>query len=103
MTELQFKEYKNTLVGKPVREKVKISNVSDDGKVTLSGKWSPFLINFSDFGVVVLGVPHDTAITLNGGDEFYLEATIDRIVGDYNYFINRENVLVLRYKLIEIP
>jgi len=103
MTELQFKEYKNTLVGKPVREKVKISNVQDDGKVTLSGKWSPFIINIADFGVVVLGVPHDIAIQLNGGDEVYLEATIDRIVGDHNYFINRENVLVLKYKLIEFP
>ena len=95
MTELQFKEYKNTLVGKPVREKVKVASVQDDGKVTLSGKWSPFIINIADFGVVVLGVPHDIAIQLNGGDEVYLEAKIDRIVGDYNYFINRENVLVL--------
>lgn len=103
MTELQFKDYKNSIVGKPVREYVKIGNVSDDGRVSLSGAWTPFLFNYADFGVVVVGVPYDVAIELNDGDVVYLEATIDRIVGDNNYYYNRENVLVLVYKNIEQP
>ena len=98
MTELQFKEYKNTVFGKPIREYVKIGNVSDRGVVSLSGPWSPWLFNVSDFCVAVTGMPKETALQLEGGDRVYLEATINGIVGDYNYYYNCENTLLLTFK-----
>lgn len=98
MTVLQFNEYMLSIAGKSVRQIVTIGNVDDYGRVSLSGPWSPAFINISDFGVVVVGVPHEVAITLDGGDTIYLEATIDRIVGDYNFYTNRENMLVLDYQ-----
>ena len=101
MTALQFKEFKNSIVGKPVRENVTVGNVQDDGKVTISGPWSPILFKISEFCVVVAGVPKDLAISLDGGDEIFLDAKIDRIVDDYNYYNNCENTLVLVYQSIE--
>ena len=98
MTALQFKEYKQEIAGKPVRETVKVGNVQDDGKVSLSGPWSPFIFNVSDFCVVVTGVPKDFALGLSGGDKFYLEAIINGVVGDNNYYFNCENTLVLNYR-----
>ena len=83
------------------RERVKVGNVEDDGRVSLAGPWSPLFGNFAEFAVYVVGVPHETAIGLSGGEEYYLEATIDRIVGNYNYFINIENVLLLNYRKID--
>jgi uncharacterized protein YraI len=98
MTELQFKEYKQRIAGKPVRENVEVGNVSDRGKVLIHGAWSPWILNWSEFCVVVTGIPNDFALGLNGGDEFYLEAVINGIVGDNNYYINCENTLVLNYR-----
>ena len=98
MTALQFKEYKQEIAGKPVRQTVEVGNVQDDGKLTLHGDWSPFIFNVSDFCVVVTGVPKDLAIQLDGGDTLYLKAQINGIVGDYNYYFNCENTLVLNYR-----
>jgi hypothetical protein len=97
MTELQFKAYKQKIAGKPVRETVKVGNVSDRGVVSLSGDWSPYIINWSDFCVVLTGMPKDKLMALYGGEEFAVEATIDGIVGNNNYYINCENTLVLKY------
>lgn len=97
MTGLQFNAYKQKIAGKPVRETVTVRNVSDHGVVSLRGDWSPELINWSDFCVVLTGMPKDKALGLYGGEEFAVEATIDGIVGNYNYYINCENTLVLRY------
>jgi len=98
MTALQFKEYKQSIIGKPVREFVDVGNVQEDGKVTLSGPWSPYIINFMDFCVVVTGMPKEKALALDGGVSFYLEAIVNGIVGDYNYYFNCENSLILSYK-----
>jgi hypothetical protein len=100
MTELQFQEYKAEIAGKPVREIVEVGNVDDDGRVIVHGPWSPILFNITDFCVVVTGTPKEIALTLNGGDFIDLEATINGIVGNYNYFFNCENTLVLYYKAI---
>lgn len=100
MTELQFKEYKKTIIGKPVRETVEIANVSDDGKIGLSGEWSPFLFNVWDFCVVVTGAPKDVALSLNGGERVYLEAIINGIVSDYSYYNNCDTALILTYEKI---
>ena len=97
MTTLQFSQYKREIIGKPVRETVKIGQVDDNGKVILSGAWSPFLINIWEFCVVVNNVPKDIAINLNGGDTVPLEATINGLVGDYNYYYNCKNALLLNY------
>jgi hypothetical protein len=101
MTALQFDEYKKQIAGKPVRQIVKVGNVDEKGRVIVSGPWSPFIFNFSEFCVIVTGVPNDVALTLDGGDSVYLEATINGIVGDYNYFFNCENTLLLAYKNIK--
>ena len=101
MTVLQFEEYKKTIAGKPVRQMVKIGNVDEKGRVILSGDWNPFIINITDFCVIVTGVPRDIAISLEGGEQAYLEAKINGIVGDYNYFFNCENTLILNYGKIE--
>jgi len=98
MTSLQFSDYKQEIAGKPLDEMIVVGGVQDDGKVVVSGDWSPFLFNVSEFCVVVAGVPKETAITLNAGDRVYLHATINRIVGDYNYYYNCENTLVLSFK-----
>jgi hypothetical protein len=98
MTTLQFQEFKKEIAGEQVRQSVEVANVQDDGKVSLQGPWSPFIINISDYCVVVTGVPKDFALTLNGGDTFYLEATINGIVGNYGYYFNCKNTLVLNYR-----
>lgn len=101
MTVLQFEEYKKHIAGRPVRQVVKIGNVDENGRVILSGDWTPFIFNFSEFCVIVTGVPRDIALSLEGGEQAYLEASINGIVGDYNYFFNCENTLLLTYKSIE--
>jgi uncharacterized protein YraI len=101
MTVLQFTEYKKEIAGKPVRENVKVSNVSDRGNIGISGPWSSSWINFYDFCITVAGMPKEKAINLNGGDRFFLEATVSRIVGDYNYYSNCKNTLVLYYVAVK--
>ena len=101
MTELQFKEYVKTIVGKPVRQFVVIGNVAEDGKIVLSGDWSPLIFNVSEFCVVVTGAPKDVALTFDAGDRAYLEATINGVIGNYNYYINCEYTLLLTYKSLE--
>ncbi len=97
MTELQFSEYQKTIIGKSIQQKVKIGNVNDKGVVSLLGEWSPTIINLTEFCVIVNNVPREIAINLNGGDEHYLQANINGIVGNYNYYYNCENTLVLVY------
>ena len=97
MTALQFKEYKAKIAGKPVRETVEVRNVSDRGVVSLEGDWSPYIINWSDFCVVLTGMPKDQLLTLDGGDKIDIKATINGIVGNNNYYINCENTLVLNF------
>ena len=97
MTELQFNEYKNQIAGKPVRENVEVGNVSDDGKLIIGGPWSPWIFNWSEFCVIVTGVPKDIAITINGGDIVALDSIINGIVGHNNYYFNCENTLLLTY------
>ena len=75
--------------------------MSESGKVSLSGPWSPILFNVSDFCVTVTGVPKDIALGLNGGEDVFLEATITGIVGNYNYYINCKNTLLLAYTAIQ--
>lgn len=98
MTEIQFRDYVNKIAGKPVRQFTTIRNVSDNGKVSISGPWSPSVINFSDFCVALTGVPKEIALGLDGGESYYLQATISGVVGNYNYYSNCENTLVLIYK-----
>lgn len=98
MTDLQFKEYKVEIADKPVRESVRVGNVSERGVVSLSGPWSPLIFNWSDFCVVLTGVPKEEALKLEGGDQIYIEANISGIVGNNNYYINCENTLVLNFK-----
>jgi SH3-like domain-containing protein len=100
MTGLQFQEYKKQIVGKPVRQIVTIGNVADDGKVQLSGDWSPLIFNVWDFCAVVTNVPKSVAIDLSGGRDVYLEATINGVVGDYSYYYNCKTALILNYKEI---
>lgn len=97
MTALQFAEYKKGILGKKMVDIVTVGNVSEDGKVGLSGSWSPLLFNVSDFCVVVTGVPKDTALTFNGGQEIELEATVNGLIGNYNYYSNCETTLLLSY------
>jgi uncharacterized protein YraI len=97
MTKLQFSNYKNEIIGKMVRQEVIVGNVNEQGVVSLSGDWSPIIINFSEFGVAITGVPLEIANTLTGGDKYYLEARINGIIGDYNYYSNRETVVVLQF------
>lgn len=100
MTELQFSEYTQQIVGRPVRQSVTVGNVSDDGKISLSGPWSPWLFNVSDFCVVVTGAPRELALGIDGGETVFLEAIVNGIVGNYNYYINCENTLLLSYREI---
>jgi uncharacterized protein YraI len=97
LTKLQFSNYKNGIIGRMVEQYVIVGNVSEKGIVSLSGDWSPEIINFSDFGVALTGVPLEIASTLTGGGKYYLKAQINNIVGDYNYFSNRETVVVLQF------
>ena len=101
MTGLQFDEYKKSILGKPVRQTVTIANVDDKGRVSIYGPWYDSLVSIYDFCVIVTGVPSDIALSLNGGDKVYLEATINGIIGDYNYFYNCETTVQLTYKKIE--
>ncbi len=100
-TALQFKEYSQAIIGKPVRERVEIGNVDEQGRVILHGPWSPYLFNISDMCVVVTGVPTDKSIRLSPGGKYSLEATISGIISDYNYFINCEYTVILNYVSIK--
>jgi len=97
MTGLQFSEYKKKIVGKLVRQTVEVGNVDEKGRVSVGGPWSPWLFNVSDFCVTVTGVPREVGLKLSGGETVKLEARVQGIVGDYNYFINCENTLILNY------
>jgi hypothetical protein len=97
MTALQFREYTAQIAGRSVRERIVVANVDENGRVNVKGPWYDNLFNIYEFCVVVSGVPNNIAIGLNGGDNVYLEATINGIVGDYNYYYNCENTVVLYY------
>lgn len=97
MTSLQFEEYKKNIFGKKVLDTVTVGNVSDDGKLILAGPWSPVLFNISSFCVVVTGAPKATALSFTGGQKIDLEATVNGLVGNYNYYSNCENTLLLSY------
>jgi hypothetical protein len=96
-TAMQFQQYSQSIVGKPIRETITIGNVDEKGRIIVHGPWSPELFNVTDFCVVVTGMPPDTSIRLSPGDNYYLRAVISGIIGDYNYFINCENTLILNY------
>jgi hypothetical protein len=98
MTSLQFQDYTASIAGKPVRQRVTVGNVDKDGAVSLSGPWSPIIINWSNFCVALKGMPRADALKLSGGDSIYIEATINGIVGNNQYYLNCENTLLLAYK-----
>jgi hypothetical protein len=97
MTEYQFSVYKDEIAGKPVRENIIVGNVDDNGRIVIAGPWSENFFNLYDFCMTVTGVPSEIAVTLNSGDLVYLDASINRIVGNWNYYYNCENTLVLVY------
>jgi hypothetical protein len=96
-TTLQFQQYTQSIIGKPVREIVNIGDVDKQGRVSLQGPWSPALINVSDFCITVTGMPTGESLKLSPGQKYALEATVSEIVGNYNYYINCENTLVLNF------
>ena len=97
LTELQFNEYKNEIIGKQISSLVQIGQVTDNGKLLLSGEWSAHIINYYDFCVVVELVPNDVALSIEKGEYIQLKALINGIVGDNRYYWNCETTLVLNY------
>ncbi|MEI7849020.1 MAG: NINE protein [Chloroflexota bacterium] len=96
-TVLQFQQYSQAIVGKPVRETIKIGNVDKQGRVIIHGVWSPELFNISDFCVVMTGMSEADSIQLTPGQDYPLNATIQGIIGNYNYYNNCEYTLILNY------
>ena len=71
MTDLQFKDYLNSVIGKRIHIKVQVKEVMEDGRVYLSGDAGGF------FDTVYLsGVPHDILMTINKDQAMELDATI---------------------------
>lgn len=101
MTAYQFKDYKTEIIGKPIRQEVKVNTVHENGAISLHGDWFESGIYIRDFAVVVTGVPKDIALKMYPGRKFYLEAYINGVVGNYNYFWNCENTLVLVYQRMD--
>ncbi len=97
MTTFKFNEYKNRIIGKPIRETVEVANVDKNGNINLSGPWDPFIFNIWDFCAIVNKVPSEKALSLDGGDHFYLDGTIMGIIGDYNYFFNCKTAIIIKY------
>jgi len=64
LTELQFNEYKNEIIGNHISSLVQIGQVTDNGKLLLSGEWSAHIINYYDFCIVVELVPNDVALSI---------------------------------------
>ena len=96
-TELQFKEYMSYTYGEKITEEVVVGQVMDDGKVVLAGKWSESYYGIYEFCVVVQNVPKDIALSYVKGKKIYLEASIYGLVGNYNYYWDCENTLILSY------
>lgn len=97
MTSLQFSEYKEDIIGKKVVDYVEIGGVQEDGKLNLSGSWSNDYEIIYDYCVVVSGIPREKALKYNAGQKILLEATVYGLVGDYNYYFNCENTLILNF------
>ncbi len=97
MTEMQFKEYRDQIMGKKVNDVVRIGNVSEDGKLFLSGSWSTNLFDIYEMCMIVISVPKDTALSFSAGDVITLNATVYGLVGNYSYYNNCENTLLLTY------
>ncbi len=96
-TELQFKEYMSYAYGEKIQDQVVVGQVLDDGNVALAGEWSEHYYGFYEFCVIVQNVPKDIAMTYVKGHSIYLEATIYSLIGDYNYYYDCENTLILSY------
>lgn len=96
-TELQFKEYMSYVFGQKINEKVVVGQVLDDGNVALSGKWSEYYLGVYEFCVIVQNVPKDIALSYVKGRAINLEATVSRLVGNYQLYWDCENALVLTY------
>lgn len=97
MTAFQFEDYRNKIIGEKLLDIVNIGNVSENGLLILAGPWSPVLFNISDFCVIVNNVPKQTALSFSSGQWINLEATVYGLIGDYDYYFNCENTLILRY------
>jgi len=100
-TELQFKEYMKYVYGQRINEKVTIGTVLDDGKVALAGSWSDSYTGVYEFCIVVLNVPKAEALALTKGSSIEMEASVNSLYGDYTYFYDCENTLVLNF--IDFP
>jgi len=83
--------------GQKIHEKVLIGTVLDDGKVGLAGSWSDFYFGIYEFCVVVLNVPKNKAMALTKGSSIEMEASVINLFGDYSYFYDCENTLVLNF------
>lgn len=97
MTGLQFEEYRNTLPGRIVEESVEVRNVDSYGRISIKGDWSPLILNITDYCVVVIGMPQSKSIKLDGGEMIAIRARIKHLLGNYHYYYNCENTLVLEY------
>jgi len=98
MTELQFKNYMATIVGKRISQTVTVSNVDRNGNVTLSGAWNDFsILEWWEFCVVVRNVPTKLAETLSGGEEISMTAVINGIAENNSFYYNCESTLLLGY------
>lgn len=71
MTDLQFKEYLNGLIGSRVHLRAKVNEVHEDGEIFLGAVGGGFF----DF-VYLRGVPKAIAIKLNKGQVIEFDATI---------------------------
>ena len=103
MTNLQFDNYQTTISGKVVRENITIYNVEDNGDVIIRGKWDKNFVtddtgtSWWRFSVILKNVPINEALTLDGGSERFLTASIKSFVENYGYYNNVETVLLLDF------
>lgn len=96
-TKLQFKEYMSYVFGQKINEEVIVGQVMDDGNVALAGKWSEYYFGVYEFCVIVQNVPKNIALSYVKGHSITLEATISRLVGNYQFYWDCKNTLLLSY------
>ena len=91
MTDIQWKAYEATIIGKRILWNCTVRDVTEDGQVIVESSPVPLM-----WSIYLEGLPKDVVLGLNKGKALRVEATIKRIDGIMGFTYVRLSDVVLK-------